>query len=164
LKKALNQCGASACSSPVVAELHRDLATVYIVGLKQNAKGKTELKQALKANPDLQLSEDFATPELRKLFKELGGHEAKEEEPEEEPEKEKPKEKSCESGEEDCLEEEPAKEADTDSSKGSKNWLGLHFEQDLLLYSEQSQVCAPAPIEPCAHDALVTVVCSTLSR
>src|SRR6478609_8904126 len=30
LKKALNQCGASACSSPVVAELHRDLATVYI--------------------------------------------------------------------------------------------------------------------------------------
>jgi len=145
LKKALNQCGASACSSPVVAELHRDLATVYIVGLKQNAKGKTELKQALKANPDLELNEDFATPELRKLFKDLGGHEAKEEEPEEEPEKEKAKEKSCESGDEDCLEEEPAKEADTDSSKGSSNWLGLHFEQDLLLYSEQAQVCAPAP-------------------
>jgi hypothetical protein len=45
--------------------------------MKQNGKAKTELKQALKADPDLQLNEDFATPALRKLFKELGGHEPK---------------------------------------------------------------------------------------
>src|SRR6478735_3036154 len=74
LKKAITQCGSAGCSNQVVGELHRDLATVYIAGLKQSAKGKTELKHALHANPDLQLDEDFATPELRKIFKELGGH------------------------------------------------------------------------------------------
>ena len=142
LKKAIAQCGANGCSKKVLGELHRDLATVYIAGMKQGGKGKTELKQALKANPDLELDEDFATPELRKAFKELGGHEAKPE-PEEEPAKEKEKEKdeSCDSDSETCLEEEPEKEADSGPSKGSKNWLSLHFQQDLLLYSAQDQVC-----------------------
>jgi hypothetical protein len=144
LKKAILQCGAAACSKKILGELHRDLATVYIAGTKQGGKGKSELKQALKANPDLELDEDFATPELRKAFKELGGHEPKvaaEEEPEKEKDKEKKKDEDCESGSETCLEEEPAK-ADSAPSKGSKNWLSLHFEQDLLLYSAQDQVCA----------------------
>ena len=95
LKKAIAQCGASGCSKQVVGELHRDLATVYIAGMKQSAKGKSELKLALKANPDLELDEDFATPELRKLFKELGGHEPKA------AEEEKPaqaKKEDCEEG------------------------------------------------------------------
>ncbi|HET7543269.1 MAG TPA: hypothetical protein VFK05_25520 [Polyangiaceae bacterium] len=142
LKKAITQCGASSCSNQVVGELHRDLATVYIAGMKQNAKGKTELKRALQVNPDLQLDEDFATPELRKLFKELGGHEAKaaEEEEEEKPAKPKESKASCDPDSDTCLEEEPAKDSG-DSSKGAKNWLSLHFEQDLLLYSAQSQVC-----------------------
>jgi hypothetical protein len=139
LKKAIAQCGASGCSNQVLGELHRDLATVYIAGLKQNAKGKTELKQALHVNPDLQLDEDFATPELRKLFKELGGHEPKPVE-EEKPEKPKESQPSCDSNSDTCLEEEPAK-GGGEASKGSKNWLSLHFEQDLLLYSAQDQVC-----------------------
>lgn len=143
LKKAITQCGASNCSNQVVAELHRDLATVYIAGLKQSQKGKTELKHALKADPDLQLNEDFATPELRKLFKQLGGHEAKpevEEKPAKEKEKEQPKDESCDSESGTCLEEEPAK-GDSTPSKGAKNWLSLHFEQDLLLYPAQDNVC-----------------------
>jgi len=141
LKKAIGQCGASACSNQVVGELHRDLATVYMAGMKQGAKGKSELKLALKANPDLELDEDFATPELRKAFKDLGGHEAKPE-VEEEPTqaKAKGKDEGCESGSETCLEEEPAK-AEAASSKGAKNWLSLHFEQDLLLYSSRDNVC-----------------------
>jgi hypothetical protein len=127
----------------VVGELHRDLATVYIAGLKQSSKGKTELKHALKADPDLQLNEDFATPELRKLFKELGGHEPKaevEEKPVKEKQKEKDKDESCDSESGTCLEEEPAKN-DSPPSKGSKNWLSLHFQQDLLLFSAQDNVC-----------------------
>jgi len=141
LKKALSQCGSSGCSSEVVAELHRDLATVYIAGEKQGAKGKAELKLALHANPDLQLDEDFATPELHKAFKELGGH-GPQVEAEEEPAKAKPsEEKKCEPGSDTCLEEEPAKPAVSASDKGAKNWLSLHFEQDLLLFSAQNQVC-----------------------
>jgi hypothetical protein len=148
LKKAINQCGKAGCSNEVVGELHRDLATVYIAGLKQGAKGKSELKLALRANPDLELDEDFATPELRKVFTELGGHGPKAAE-EEDTAKAKDKEEDCEPGSDGCKEavvelkddDEPA------SGKGAKNWLSLHFAQDFLLYSEQDQVCpsvAPA--------------------
>jgi len=138
LKKAIAQCGAAGCSKQVVGELHRDLATVYIAGLKQSAKGKTELKQALHANPELQLDEDFATPEVRKIFKELGGHEPKAEEADEAP----AKAKKCDPDEDDCQEELPEKvEESAAPSKGSKNWLSLHFQQDVLLYSAQDQVC-----------------------
>ena len=144
LKKAIAQCGKSNCSNELVGELHRDLATVYIAGLKQGGKGKAEMKQALLANPDLQLDEDFATPEVRKVFKAQGGHEPKEE-VEEEPVKEQQKTKSadedCESGSETCLEEEPEKAAESPPGKGSNNWLSLHFEQDLLLFSAKDQVC-----------------------
>jgi len=142
LKKAIGQCGSTGCSNQVVGELHRDLATVYIAGLKQNGKGKTELKHALRANPDLQLDEDFATPEVRKIFKELGGHEPKAAEEEEAP----AKAKKCDPDEDDCQEELPEKaEEPAAPSKGSKNWLSLHFQQDVLLYSAQDQVCPSSP-------------------
>jgi hypothetical protein len=140
LKKAITQCGASNCSNQVVGELHRDLATVYSAGLKQNSKAKTELKHALKADPDLKLNEDFATPELRKLFKELGGHEPKAEVEEKPAEEKKKKDESCDSESGTCLEEEPAK-SDSGPDKGAKNWLSLHFQQDLLLFSGQDNVC-----------------------
>ena len=139
LKKAIAQCGASGCSSQVVGELHRDLATVYMAGMKQSGKGKAELKQALRANPDLELDDDFVTPELRKAFKELGGHDPKAAAVEEADEPKKAKD-DCESGSETCLEEEPAK-AEAPPSKGSKSWLSVHFQQDLLLYSSQDPVC-----------------------
>jgi hypothetical protein len=139
LKKALNQCGKSGCSNEVVGELHRDLATVYIAGLKQGAKGKGELKQALRANPDLELDDDFATPELRKVFTELGGHGPKPTE-EEDSDKEKKKEEDCEG--DDCKEGEvELKEDEPAPGKGSRNWLSLHFAQDFLLFSAQDQVC-----------------------
>ncbi|MEI9940063.1 MAG: hypothetical protein WDO69_22815 [Pseudomonadota bacterium] len=140
LKKAIAQCGASGCSSQVVGELHRDLATVYIAGMKQGAKGKAELKQALHANPDLELDDDFATPELRKAFKELGGHDSKAA-VDEKSDPTKKQEDNCEAGNESCLEEEPAKGSEHGSGKGSKNWISFHFEQDFLLYSAQDQVC-----------------------
>ena len=151
LKKAVALCGASACSYDVVGRLHRDLATVYIAGLHQNAKGKAELKMAVEANPDLQLDNDFATPELRKAFKVAGGKEPKaaEEEPEEEPphaakKEQKKSDEDCEPGSDGC--EKEAKEAEPAApaapSKYKKNWLSLHFEQDFLVYSGKNDVCA----------------------
>ena len=140
LKKALQQCGASGCSSAVVGRLHRDLAVVYIAGLKQNAKGKAELKRALQADPELQLDNDFATPEVRKAFTAAGGKEPK---PTEESEEAAPakKKQECEPGTEGCaveLEEEAAPSA---PSKFPKNWVSVHFEQDFLIYSGKDNVC-----------------------
>jgi len=145
LKKAISQCGASGCSKKVVGELHRDLATVYIAGMKQSSKGKSELKLALKANPDLELDEDFATPELRKLFKELGGHEPQAAE-EEKPAKPK-KEEECEEGTDGCEVELAEKVEEGPPSKYKKTWLSLHFQQDFLLYSSQDNVCGSAGAE-----------------
>ena len=143
LKKAIGQCGESACSYDVVGRLHRDLATVYIGGLKQAGKGKAEMKLALKANPDLQLDNDFATPELRKAFSAAGGHGPKEEEEEPAPKKEEKKDEDCEPGSDGC--DKPAAEPEAKAeapSTGAKNWLSLHFEQDFLIYSAQDNVCA----------------------
>ena len=145
LKKALTQCGKSGCSDEVVGDLHRDLATVYIAGMKQGPKGKAELQRALQANPDLELDEDQATPELRKVFKQLGGHGPKPEQEsvDEKPSKPKEAEEDCEPGADGCDKSAPTKEDSKSSAdKSAKNWLSLHFEQDLLLYSSQDQVCA----------------------
>jgi hypothetical protein len=147
LKKAITQCGASACAYDVVGRLHRDLATVYIAGLKQTGKGKAELKKALEANPDLQLDNDFATPELRKAFKAAGGHEPKsaDDEPEEAPPPSKKKDEDCEPGTEGCdkeAKEEEKTEAPSKPSKFPQNWLSVHFEQDFLIYSAKDNVCA----------------------
>ncbi|MEO6600184.1 MAG: hypothetical protein ABIQ16_09955 [Polyangiaceae bacterium] len=143
LKKAITLCGASACAYDVVGRLHRDLAIVYIAGLKQNGKGKAELKRALEANPDLTLDNDFATPEVRKAFKAAGGKEPK---ADEEPEDAVPAKKTdddCEPGSEGC-DKEPKKADDAPSapSKFPKNWLSVHFDQDFLIYSAKDNVCA----------------------
>jgi len=154
LKKAITLCGDSACSYDVVGRLHRDLATVYIGGLGQAAKGKAELKRALEANPELQLDNDLATAELRKAFKELGGHDSKkaDEEPDEEPGEDEPKapppkekkEEDCEPGSDGCEKEAAAEPEAAASSPGkfAKNWLSLHFEQDFLIYGGKDNVCA----------------------
>jgi hypothetical protein len=145
LKKAIAQCGAASCSDRLVGELHRDLATVYIVGTKQGGKGKAEMKLALRANPDLELNDDFATPELRKIFKDLGGHEPKAAAEEEESEAPKKAEEECDPESDDCKEKDDKVELEEEStpSKGAKNWLSFHFGQDFLLYSAQDRVCPP---------------------
>jgi hypothetical protein len=138
LKKALAACGKSACSSELVARLHRDLATVYIAGTKQVPKGKSELKAGLAADPDLQLDKDLTTPELRKAFLAAGGHikNAEEDKPADE---DKPA-----SDDSDKKDEAPAADAEATEapSKGQKNWLSLHFEQDFLLFPARDNVCA----------------------
>jgi len=137
LKKAIALCGASGCAAQLQARLHRDLATVYIAGMKQGAKGKAELKLALAADPDVQLDSDLATPELRKAFSAAGGHDAKAAEEEKPTEQEKPPENETPD-----QKEAPAEAAETAPSTGHKNWLSVHFEQDFLVYGAQDNVCA----------------------
>jgi hypothetical protein len=138
LKKAIGSCGKSACSSELVARLHRDLATVYIAGTKQVPKGKAELKLALAADPDLELDKDLTTPELRKAFLAAGGHAKAAEES-------KPAEAETPPPEENDKPDE-AKNTDAEPpeapGKGRKNWLSLHFEQDFLVYPARDGVCA----------------------
>jgi len=161
LKKALQICGSSGCSYDVVGRLHRDLATVYIGGMNQVAKGKAELKLALAANPNLQLDNDLATPELKKAFKAAGGHGPKSADDDKEKDKndaddkdEKPdldgkKDAPCTPGSEGCASEESSAAEPTpaagDSSARHKNWLSVHFEQDFLVYSATNDVCATTP-------------------
>jgi len=130
LQKALKTCGKKGCSKTVLAELHRDLAVVYIAGLKKKDKGKKEMQAAVNADPAVQLHSDFTTPEVEKIFKAAGGVVK---EPEPEPEDEEVK-----------LEEEPAPapppEEEPDTG-GAKNWLSLSFQQELLFYGETTDVC-----------------------
>jgi hypothetical protein len=155
LKKALTACGKSACSSELVARLHRDLATVYIAGTKQVPKGKAELKLGLAADPDLQLDKDLTTPALRKAFLAAGGHvkEAREEKPaeeekpatdEDEADKNDADKNDADKNDADKKEEAPAADAEPAEAPGKskKNWLSLHFEQDFLLYPARDNVCA----------------------
>jgi len=152
LKKTIQLCGSSACSYDVVGRLHRDLATVYIGGMNQSAKGKEELKLALAANPELKLDNDLATPELKKAFKAAGGRDAKaaDDDKDDADEKspaanEKTPGDDCVPGAEGCDKEAGApSEAPAESAPNRvrHNWLSLHFEQDFLVYSATNDVCA----------------------
>ncbi len=138
LKRALVQCGRAACSQQLLGQLHRDLATVYISGTNQPAKGKSELKLALAADPDLTLDNDLTTPELRRAFVEAGGHLPKSDD--KGPAEDVPPEGSASS--ENVVTSDAHPPPIETASVGQKNWLSVHFEQDFLIYSAQSGVCA----------------------
>lgn len=61
LQEALKTCGKQDCSPAVRAQLHLDLAIVYLTGLKKKDKGKREMQAAIAADSALQLSPDFTT-------------------------------------------------------------------------------------------------------
>jgi hypothetical protein len=59
------------CSERVTAQLHRDLAVVYMAGLGKVDAGKAELKKAVELDPDLELDPDYVTPDIKKAFNAL---------------------------------------------------------------------------------------------
>jgi hypothetical protein len=132
LQKALKTCGKKGCSKMVLAELHRDLAVVYIAGLKTKNKGKKAMQAALQADPAVQLNPDFTTPEVQKVYEAAGGA-MSEPEPEAEPEPEVTLE-----------EEEPSAPDEAPDEGGTRNWFSLSFQQDLLSYSATDNVCSSA--------------------
>jgi hypothetical protein len=131
LQKALKLCSKKKFSDAVRAELHRELAVVYIEGLKKKDKGKKEMKAALEADSSVQLNPDFSTPEVEKVFVAAGGVQK---EPEPAP---------VELDEEDDAKPEAlAPPEEEDAGSAAKNWLSLSFQQDFLSYSATEKVCS----------------------
>lgn len=72
LKRAVKVCQ-TGCSTKLLARILRDLATVYIVGLKDDAHGLEAMQNALAADPDMQLDPALTTPDLESAYKAAGG-------------------------------------------------------------------------------------------
>lgn len=72
LKRAVNVCQAG-CSTKLLGRILRDLATVYIVGLKDPAHGLEAMQNALAADPGMKLDPAFVTPELQSAYEAAGG-------------------------------------------------------------------------------------------
>lgn len=72
LKKAVSVCQ-SGCSTKRLGRILRDLATVYIVGLKDPAHGLEAMQNALAADPSLKLDPAYVTPELQSAYEAAGG-------------------------------------------------------------------------------------------
>lgn len=136
LKNALSICGKKGCSGKVRARLHTDLAVIYIAGLKKQDKGKKELKNALDADPAVQLNPDFTTPELEKAFADAGGA-APETESEED-----------ESDAEEEAHDEAERQAAAEAAM-SRNWFSLSFQQEFLLHEALKDVCIDKPQYEC---------------
>ncbi len=142
LKRAQRDCGRGGCSAQVQARLHRDLAVVYLAGLKKQDKGQKAMEAAVATDPTVQLSPDFATPELKQAFAQAGGIEA---EAAEEPV----------SAQRNPLDGAPVAEApalaEAAAPAGSSllNWFSLSFQQDLLMYQETTGVCTGAAQYQC---------------
>lgn len=68
LKKAIQLCETGTCSPNVKAQVYRDLAVIYITGLKRSDAGRDLLVQALEIDSSLALDADLTTPELVRVF------------------------------------------------------------------------------------------------
>jgi hypothetical protein len=68
LKQALALCAkADACSTNVVAQLHRDLGIVYVVASRPD-EAKTQFVEALKVDPSTKPPKELTTPEIEQVF------------------------------------------------------------------------------------------------
>jgi hypothetical protein len=70
LTRAIALCEKNTCTPTVHAQVYRDLAVIYITGLKRQADGKKLLIKALKLDPRIALDADLTTPELVRAFSE----------------------------------------------------------------------------------------------
>jgi hypothetical protein len=142
LQQALKKCGKSGCSGKVRAQVHLDLAIVYIAGLKKKDKGKKEMEAAVAADSSVQLSPDFTTPELEKAFVAAGGIKQ-----DAEPESSKP----ADEDEDEPKVAAPAAEPEESAKPGGapQNWLSVAFQLDLLSYQETTGVCSGAAQYQC---------------
>src|SRR4051812_37618768 len=68
LKKAIALCETGTCSPTVTAQVYRDLAVIYITGMKRSQAGHDLLVKALRLDSSLALDADLTTPELVRVF------------------------------------------------------------------------------------------------
>lgn len=140
LQKALKTCGKQGCSAKVKAQIHLNLAIVYIAGLKKKDKGNKEMQAAIAEDAAVQLSSDFSTPDVEKAYTAAGGikedsapEPAEPDEDEDEPKPAAP----------------PAEDEPADSSGAALNWFSASFQLDLLSYKETTGVCTGAAQYQC---------------
>jgi hypothetical protein len=139
LQKALKLCGKQDCSGSVRAQLHLNLAVVYIAGLGRQDKGKKSMEAAIAADSSVQLSPDFTTPEVEKAYVAAGGIKGEAEpEPARDEDEDEPK-----------SEPESAPEEPADASGAARNWFSAAFQLDLLTYKETTGVCSGAAQYQC---------------
>jgi hypothetical protein len=70
LKQAIALCEKGSCSPTVHAQVYRDLAVIYITGMKRPDEGKKLLIKALHLDPRVALDADLTTPDLIRTFEE----------------------------------------------------------------------------------------------
>jgi hypothetical protein len=70
LQKAIKLCEKGDCSPTTRAQLNRDLAVIYITGMKREADGRKLLVKALQLDPRVALDADLTTPDLIRVFAE----------------------------------------------------------------------------------------------
>jgi hypothetical protein len=78
LKKAIALCESGTCSPTVTAQVYRDLAVIYITGMKRSQLGHDLLVQALRLDSNLALDADLTTPELVRVFNAAKGQVSRE--------------------------------------------------------------------------------------
>jgi len=70
LQQAIRLCEKGACSPTVQAQVYRDLAVIYITGMKRPDDGRQLLVKALQLDPRIALDADLTTPDLVRVFEE----------------------------------------------------------------------------------------------
>ena len=68
LSRAIKLCEKGSCSATVHAQVYRDLAVIYITGMKRSDDGQKLLVKALELDPRVALDADLTTPELIRVF------------------------------------------------------------------------------------------------
>jgi hypothetical protein len=68
LQKAISLCERGTCSPTVTAQVYRDLAVIYVTGMKRSREGHDLLVKALQLDSGLALDADLTTPELVRVF------------------------------------------------------------------------------------------------
>mgnify|MGYP001550638018 CR=1 FL=1 len=141
LQKALKVCGKQGCSTKVKAQVHLNLAIVYIAGLKKKDKGNKEMQAAIAEDSAVQLNADFSTPEVEKAFTAAGGiKEDAAPEPARDEDEDEDEQKPAAP---------PAEEEPSDNGAAALNWFSLSFQLDLLSYKETTGVCSGAAQYQC---------------
>jgi hypothetical protein len=70
LRDAIALCEKGSCSPTVHAQVYRDLAVIYITGLKREDDGRKLLVKALRLDSRVALDADLTTPDLIRVFEE----------------------------------------------------------------------------------------------
>jgi hypothetical protein len=84
LRQAIALCEKGSCSPTVQAQVYRDLAVIYITGMKRPDDGRKLLVKALRLDRRVALDADLTTPDLIRVFEEAQKEVAKQPEDEEE--------------------------------------------------------------------------------